>query len=196
MSRNERSKFEQRERLARWVALEVMPGEAEIRRWLARGKVTRDDADEVIQEAYCRLSMLESVDHIKMPSAYFFSVVRNLLLRRLKRQKVVPFDTVAEIETFEDDRPSPEQVVAGKIAYERVLQLIAALPERCQRIVRLRKIEGWSQQRIAAHLGTTEKAVEKQVWLGIRVVRAAWRTAQEDANAEPDHPLWREGRGR
>lgn len=197
MSDDPRSRREQRERLARWVAQEVLPGEAGVRRWLARGgRLTPDDIDELIQEAYCRLSMLDGVDHIDAPAAYFFSIVRNLLLRRLKRRQVVPFEAVAEIETFADDHPSPEQVVAGRLAYDKVLALIARLPERCQRIVRLRKIEGWSQRRIAEHLSTTEKAVEKQIWLGVRMVREAWRTSHEEADRDHDYPRRRQGDGR
>jgi RNA polymerase sigma-70 factor (ECF subfamily) len=96
-------------------------------------------------------------------------------LRRLKRQQIVSIETVAEIDTLRDDsHPSPEDQVASRMAYDRVLRIIATLPERCARIVRLRKVEGWSQREIAHHLGITEKAVEKQVWLGVKAVRAAW----------------------
>jgi RNA polymerase sigma-70 factor (ECF subfamily) len=182
-----------RRQLAQWVAVEILPHEARIRTWLRRSRLSSDDVDEIVQEAYCRIAMLESVDHITVPDAYFFSIVRNLLLRRLKRQRIVPFETIAEIESFQDDRPSPEQVIGSKLAYEKVLALIADLPERCRHIVQLRKIEGWSQREIAEHLGTTEKAVEKQIWIGIRAVREAWRLSnQTDESARPARD-YREG---
>lgn len=182
-----------RRQLAQWVAVEILPHEARIRTWLRRSRLSSDDVDEIVQEAYCRIAMLESVDHITVPDVYFFSIVRNLLLRRLKRQRIVPFETIAEIESFQDDRPSPEQVIGSKLAYEKVLALIADLPERCRHIVQLRKIEGWSQREIAEHLGTTEKAVEKQIWIGIRAVREAWRLSnQTDESARPARD-YREG---
>lgn len=116
--------------------------------------------------------MLDEIDHIERPDSYFFSVARNLLLRRLKRRNIVPIELVAEIESWADDpRPSPEDITISRADYGRAIQIIASLPERCGRIVRLRKIEGWPQKRIAEHLGMTEKAVEKQVWLGVRAVR-------------------------
>ncbi|MFD2137087.1 RNA polymerase sigma factor [Novosphingobium resinovorum] len=74
--------------------------------------------------------------------------------------------------------PSPEEQAASRISYERVLAIIGRLPERCRRVVELRKIEGWSQKEIAAHLGMTEKAVEKQVWTGVRAIRDAWLQAE------------------
>jgi RNA polymerase sigma factor (sigma-70 family) len=164
------------------VAREILPHESRVRTWFARFRLSHDEVDELLQEAYCRIALLDSVDHITVPHAYFFSIARNILLRRLKRQQIIPFETVAEIEGFRDDHtPSPEDLVSTKIAYERVLALIAGLPEKCRRIVELRKIEGWSQREIAEHFGMSEKAVEKQVWLGVRAVRQAWdRTEQQN----------------
>lgn len=173
---------ERRLALAKWVAREVLPHEHRVRQWLRRSGTMAEDADEIIQEAYCRLAMLEDVDHIDNAYAYFFSVVRNLLVRRLKRQRIVPIEVIAEVDALHDDRPSPEQLVAGRMAYARVLDMIGRLPERCRRIVQLRKIDGWSQRQIAEHLGTTEKAVEKQVWLGVRALREAWSRAEQDAD--------------
>lgn len=169
--------------MAAWVAREVLPHEHRVRQWLKRAGTSGEDADEIVQEAYCRLAMLDSVDHIDNGHAYFFSIVRNLLVRRLKRQRIVPLDTIAEVDAWHDDRPSPEQMAAGRMDYAKALDMIGRLPERCRRIVQLRKIEGWSQRRIAEHLGTTEKAVEKQVWLGVRALREAWSRAEQEADA-------------
>lgn len=168
-----------RRRIAVWVAREIVPHEARVRRWLARSRLSPEDIDEVMQEAYCRIAMLPSVDHIDRPLAYMFAITRNLLLRRLKRQQVVVLEAVSEIETWRDeDTPSPEDQTASRMSYERVLEIIARLPERCRKVVELRKIEGWSQKEIAAHLGMTEKAVEKQVWVGVRAIRDAWSRAE------------------
>jgi RNA polymerase sigma-70 factor (ECF subfamily) len=183
---------QERQRLAIWVANQVLPHEPKVRAWLRRNRTAPEDVDEVIQEAYCRLAMLKSVDHIDRPEAYFFSLCRNLLLRRLKRNRIVPITTIAEIESVSpDSHPSPEREVAGRIDYARLMKLINQLPERCRTIVRLRKIEGWSQREIAQHLATTEKAVEKQIWLGVKAIRLAW----EEAEAEAERSLRAFGSG-
>lgn len=171
-----------RRHLAVWVAREIMPHEARVRAWFQRARLSPEDVDDVIQEAYCRIAMLEAVDHIDSPAAYFFSIARNLLLRRIKRQRIVSFEVIAEIEAYRDDAtPSPEEQAGSLMAFERMMKLIANLPERCRRIVELRKIEGWSHREIADHLGMTEKAVEKQIWVGVRAVREAWRSAESRA---------------
>lgn len=173
------SELARRRLIAVWVAREIVPHEARVRRWLARSRLSPEDIDEVMQEAYCRVAMLPSIDHIDRPLSYVFAVARNLLLRRLKRQQVVMLEAVSEIDTWRDeDTPSPEEQAASRLSYERVLAIIGRLPEHCRRVVELRKIEGWSQKEIAAHLGMTEKAVEKQVWTGVRAIREAWKAAE------------------
>ena len=174
---------EMRRRTASWVAREIMPHEPQIRAWLARKQIALEDIDEVVQEAYCRLALLDGVGHIESPKAYFFSIVRNLLIRRLKRQRIVPFEAIAEIDSYRDETPLPDRIAGGRMDLARVACLIAALPERCRNVVRLRKVEGWSQKRIAEHLGMTEKAVEKQVWLGIKAIRLAWARWEEEGAA-------------
>jgi len=168
------------------VAREILPHEARIRAWLGRSRLPPEDIDEVVQEAYCRIAMLDTFEHIDSPRAYFFSITRNLLLRRLKRGRIVSFETISQVEECHDlTTPSPEEQMAIRLACNRVLEMIAALPERCRRIVELRKIEGWSQKEIATHLGISEKAVEKQVWLGVKTVRDSWRRLQEPGDARP-----------
>lgn len=179
-----KSELAHRRGLALWVAREIVPHEGRIRAWFARKRLAPDDVDELMQEAYCRIAMLDTVDHIDCGHAYFFSIARNLLLRKLKRQQVVPFEAISEIESYRDTQtPSPEEQVAHRLACERVMSLIADLPERCRRIVELRKIEGWSQKEIAAHMGMSEKAVEKQVWVGVRAIREGWSLAQGPAES-------------
>jgi RNA polymerase sigma-70 factor (ECF subfamily) len=154
-----------------------------VRAWLLRAKVSAEDIDDLIQEAYCKLTGLDSVDHIDRPDAYFFSIVRNLLVRRLRRAAVVPFSTIAEIEAFDDGRPSPEQEVAGRRDFERVLALVAQLPERCRRVFEMRKIEGISQREIAEQVGIAEKTVEYHVYEGVKAITSAMRRQDEEAEA-------------
>lgn len=176
-------------RQARWMVEKILPHEQKVRAWLRRNRTSPEDIDELIQEAYCRLSMLKMIDHIEQPEAYFLSLCRHLLLRRLKREQIVPIATIANVES-PDSRPSPEREVAGRIDYARLLTLMNRLPERCGTIVRLRKVEGWSQREIAQHFATSEKAVEKQLWLGMKAIRAAWDEAEAgaDRRLKPANP--------
>lgn len=165
--------------MAAWVTEYVIPHETAVRAWLARAHAPQEDIDELIQESYSRLAALESVDHIDRPDAYFFSIARNLLVRRLRRARIVPIEAIAEIDAYQDDaRPSPEREAGGRLDYRRVLALIDALPERRRRIVRMRKLDGYSQREIAAALGVSESIVENEIHQGVQAVQRAWRDGE------------------
>lgn len=156
--------------LVGWVGRHVLPHERHLRKWL-RAAFPAIDVDDVVQEAYCRISELERVDHIEDPRRYFFRTARNIVLEQVRRERVVRIETASgliEMENGPVDEFSPERIVAGRSALQRVERLIDALPERARQVFRLRKIEGVSQREIAARLGLTENVVENEVARGLR----------------------------
>jgi RNA polymerase sigma-70 factor (ECF subfamily) len=65
----------------------------------------------------------------------------------------------------------PEEWLARQQALERTRDAILALPERCQQIYLLNRIEGMSYTQIARHCGITLKAVEKQITKALSLLR-------------------------
>lgn len=164
-----------RARRVAWVAKEVMPHEPAVRRWLARSRVPIDQIDDFIQEAYCKLSALASIEHIQRPDAYFFQTVRSLVTQKIRQARIVSIETFTEIESLPvlSDDPSPERIVAARRELAEVLRLIGELPARCRQVVRMRKIDGLSQKEISLRLGITETMVENDVVKGMRLISGA-----------------------
>lgn len=159
-----------------WVAREVLPYEARVRSWLSRVLPQPSDVDDVVQEAYCRLSALEAVDHIEHGGAYFFTTARSLVLQRLRREKTVLIDVARDAEAMEEvlaDEPSPEHVVGARRELDRVLRLIGELPSGYRRVIELRRIQGLSQKETARVLGVTENVVENHSVRGLRMILRA-----------------------
>lgn len=178
------SGLEDRLARARWVRQHVFPHDLQMRNWFRKRGISEDDINEAMQEAYYRIAKLDEVEPIANPGAYFFSIARNFAIQRLKQLPVVPFETLSEMDSAHLGMESPiDETVHIRLSYDKVRAMIAALPERCRAIVELRKVENWSQKEIAQHFGITEKAVEKQVWLGIRAVREAWRKGESAGEA-------------
>ncbi|HMA50146.1 MAG TPA: sigma-70 family RNA polymerase sigma factor [Magnetospirillaceae bacterium] len=152
-----------------------MPHEPAVRRWLARSRVPSDQIDDFIQEAYCKLSALPSVEHIQRPDAYFFQTVRSLVTEKIRQARIVSIETFTEIDSLPvlSDDPSPERIVAARRELAEVLRLIGELPVRCRQVVQLRKIEGLSQKEISLRLGITETMVENDVVKGMRLISGA-----------------------
>src|SRR3546814_3507043 len=80
-------------------------------------------------------------------------------------------------------RPSPEREAGGRLDYRRLIALIDALPERRRRIVRMRKLDGYSQREISQQLGVSESIVENEIHQGVRAVLRAWRDGEARAEA-------------
>lgn len=167
-----------------WISANVLPYEAEVRRWLRRARVAKADEDDLIQEAYCRIVGVGDAALIRSGRAYFFSVVRNLLIEDLRRSRIVHIEAVAEIESLSipGSEPTPERSFSGRQQLALVQRLIEELPERCRAIFKLRKIEVLSQRETAQRLGVTENVVEKQLAIGLRTVLRRLAESDIDAN--------------
>jgi RNA polymerase sigma-70 factor (ECF subfamily) len=168
-----------------WVGTQILPHEADVRRWLLRARLGRDDIEDILQESYCRMAELISIDHIASPRAYFFTVARNIALMRLRRARIVSMESVDEIDRLEisSDLPSPEQVTVARSDLARLKRVIAGLPTRCRQIFEMRRIEGLPQKEIARIMGLSEHIVENDAAKALRLIMK--EIASEDSRFQP-----------
>lgn len=154
------------------IATEILPHEADVRRWLKRARFSGVEADDLVQEAYCRIFAAARAAPLSDGRAYFFTVARNLAYETLRRSRVVAMERVSAIEAEEcmADDLSPERVVMARQALGTVQTAIESLPKRCREIFVLRRLNGLSQREIALRLGVSENIVEKEVAKGLRHV--------------------------
>ena len=169
----------------RWLAHEILPHEQDVRAWLRRSLVNSSDVDDVVQEAYCRLANLKVVEQIESPRAYFFQTARSVVLEQMRRARIVRIEAVTEIDALriEWDEPSPERIAGGRKELERVMKIVATLPERSRRIFEMRRIRGLSQKEIAVQLGVTENVVENEAARGLKAVLAGLAKAESQVYA-------------
>jgi RNA polymerase sigma-70 factor (ECF subfamily) len=158
--------------LLAFVGTQILPHEADVRRWLATVGVSADDRDDILQEVYCRLLMFDSIGHIGDPRVYLFKAARRVMLQRLERNRVVPILSVQSLEQINiaDGAADPEMQVSSRAELSHVLDIIRQLPERCRQIFILRKVHGYSQAETAARLRVTENIVEKETAKGLDLI--------------------------
>lgn len=173
---------ENRLRIMQWVGSEVLPHEADLRRWL-RKSLEPFDVEDVIQESYARIAGLDSVTHIQSGRAYFYTVAKMIVLERLRRARIVKIESVVEIDALNivQDVPSPERMAAGRRELDRVRKLIEGLPERTRRVIELRKIEGLSQREAAMAMNVAEHTIEYESVRGLRLILKAMQDNEEAA---------------
>lgn len=155
---------------ARWFAEEVQVHEPVLRAWLRSRFPSQLDVDDLVQEAFMRVLQARTDGTVRAPRALLFTTARNLALDQLRREKVIPMESLTEIEprcVLAEGAGVPEAVGQTQ-ELELLTQAIQSLPDRCRQVLTLRKIYGLSQKAIAAQLGIAEHTVEAQVANGMR----------------------------
>jgi RNA polymerase sigma-70 factor (ECF subfamily) len=155
-----------------WFVREVLPLEAALMQFLRRSWPNKSDIDDLAQEVYARVyeSAREKIPQPVKP--FVFTIARNLLIDRMRREQVVPIDAVSDLEALNVaiDAPGPERAVAARDELRRLQIALDRLSPRCREVVILARIEGLTGRTIAARLGISESAVSQQLDNGMRAL--------------------------
>jgi RNA polymerase sigma-70 factor (ECF subfamily) len=163
-----------------WFAMQVLPHEAHYLRQGRRWSKSAEEASDLVQEAYLKLLQMDNWAAIRDPRSYTVTVIRNLVLQRVRRDQVVaiadiPAPTLAEVR---DEAPGVFETVAARAALVDLLADVARLPPVCQRVVRMRKFEDRTPREIALVLGISISTVETHLARGMQQL-VTWRRASQ-----------------
>ena len=167
-----------------WFLRELHPHEPMLRAWLASRFSAISDFEDHIQEAYIRTVKRHRKKHLSAPKAFLFATARNLCIDFLRRDKIVHFEPLTEVNTegvFDKGKGIREGMVA-KEEYEILARAIESLPKKCRRVFTLRKIYGMPLRQIANELGISVKTVEAQISIGIKRCREYFLKLQDEVN--------------
>lgn len=166
---------------ALWIARRVLPHEAQLRRMLARRAPVGFEVDDIVQEIYARLAGMASVEHIENPRSYVFRMASGVVADFMRRQKVVPIQSVEDIAGAAgvSDDPSPEAVTVDRDQLRRLLRMLSHLPPKISDVFRLRRLEGLSQREVSQRLGVPESTVEKRMARGVFLLAKSFESGGE-----------------
>jgi len=158
--------------IAGWVAENILPWEGLVRNWLRRRWGPAVEVDDVLQEAYCRIASLDSVDHIANGKAYFFTTVHSVVLDSLRRAKTMGARELTEMDwsCVLDEAPLADQVIEARQELRRVIVALGGLSQVTREVIELRRLHGLSQKETARRLGIAEHTVENHMVRGLRKV--------------------------
>lgn len=169
-----------------WIARDIIPHEGAIRKWLARRWSHVIDVEDVIQDAYCRIANLASVDHIENPGGYFHRTASAVVTDHMRRAGIINFTSMTQIEWSNviDGEPLPDRNLETRQEFERVTGLLAMLSDTCRKVIELRRIEGLSRKETAERLGVSENDVKNHLVRGLQKITGAM--AEQDARSSGD----------
>ncbi len=166
---------------AAWFAREVQPYETELRAYLRANFSGHIDIDDLVQETYARLLQAREQGPLRAPRAYLYATARNAAFDFFRRRKIIAIDGLAEIELLPvfEDRPGVAEALCHDEDLKLLAEAIQSLPERCRRVLTLRKLHGLSHREIAEMLGISENTVNAQVAIGVLKLRDFVRARRE-----------------
>ena len=155
--------------------------QAEVRRLRAivrRIVGSQGAAEDVVQQAFTNLLRV-GAPPTQVNAGYITRAAHNLALNHLRdaRRRAQMELTGLELEHIPDPRPTPEMIVMYRRELERLLQAIAALPERRRQAFVLKRLEGLSYDEIAERMGTSRNTVISQVIAAMAQLDAALESA-------------------
>lgn len=163
------------EPLEQWFAREVLTHEPSLMRYLLRVWPQRDEVTDLRQEIYVRVFDAARTKRPTAAKSFLFTAARNLMTDRLRRSRITFIGSRADVDALDVlvDEISPEQRLSGLQELACLARAFDSLPPKCRVVMWLRKVEQMSQRDVAARLGVREKAVEKQVARGMRLLARA-----------------------
>jgi RNA polymerase sigma-70 factor (ECF subfamily) len=155
-----------------WFVREVLPLEAMLTRFLARNWRNKVDLADFRQEIYAQVLDAAETKIPDRTKPFVFSVARNLLIDRFRKEHIVPIEAVAELDTLNipADEPGPERTAVARDLLRRLQSGIERLPPRCREAVVLKRIEGLSRREIAERMGIAEQSVSDHIAYGMRIL--------------------------
>jgi RNA polymerase sigma factor (sigma-70 family) len=158
--------------LEAWFVREILPLEAELMQFLHHNwRNTSDIADlrQDIYERVCEAALKQVPDQ---PRAFLFRTARNLLVDRVRREHIVPFEAVADLDALGlvIDAPSPERSAIARDELRRLQAALDRLPPRSRQAIVLGRIEGLAGHEIARRMGIGESTVSIHLANGIRAL--------------------------
>jgi RNA polymerase sigma factor (sigma-70 family) len=171
-----------------WFQREILVYEGALVRFLSRKLSNPADVHDIRHDIYVRLLEAAERELPANPKAFLFSVARNILIDRARRNRIVAIDLLENMDTLNVliEEATPERRETGRQQLQKLSLLIQRLPTRCREVVWMRRVEDLPQKVIARRLGIAEATVEKHLVRGIRMLTDALYGAEP--SKEPSAP--------
>jgi RNA polymerase sigma-70 factor (ECF subfamily) len=130
-----------------------------------------DRADDVIQDAFLRLSRSLKDTEIKNPRAFLYRICANLATDELRRRRRQLDYQRSMVDQPESHAPAAAETADLREQLEQVQRAVDSLPPKCRRVFVLRKFKDHSYAEISALEGISVKTVENQISRALKLIR-------------------------
>lgn len=146
-----------------------------LREFLRRRLASEDDAADLAQEVYLRLTRLDHPERVRCLKAFAFKTATNLLRDRSRRVHTRVTQTAVGLDEIEiaDLSSDPHAALESDQAYAAIAAALAALQPATRQAFLWHRVDERPQAEIAARLGVSVSMVEKHIVRALAEVRKA-----------------------
>jgi RNA polymerase sigma-70 factor (ECF subfamily) len=144
-----------------WFLREVLPLEAALTQYLKHNWQNQASVADLLQEVYVRVYEAARRQLPSSTKSFVFATAHNLLVDRVRREKVIPIEAVEDLEALgiAADAPGPDAQVSARDELRRVQAALEQIPPRSRQAFVLFHVDGLSPREIGARMAISEKTV-------------------------------------
>jgi len=147
---------------------------ARLLRLLRRKGRSREDAEDLIQEALLRLHLYAKSDLVVNEEAFLIHVVRNLAIDRYRRDRSiegreVQIDDVERQHPLVAPSPTPDQILDSQQRLDQLTAILDAVSRRTRQIYFARR-SGHTSAEIADDMGIAEITVKRHISRALLII--------------------------
>lgn len=134
----------------------VVPMNPKLFRYAYRFLENRDEAQDAVQEVFVKLwRMRDQMGEVKNIEAFAVRITRNHCLDQIKSKHTVSLDVNDYFKDRISDMSDPHQEMEKSDSMRELGRIVEELPEPQRSVIRLRDVEGYSNEEVGEILGLT-----------------------------------------
>ena len=155
-----------------WFVREVLPLEPALMQYLRRNWRRKDDIPDLRNDIYVQVYEAALQNIPDKPQQFVVTIARNLLIDRLRRERIVPMEAVADLDALHAalDAPSPENATIARDELRLLQTALEQLPQRTREVIVMRRVEGLSRAEISVRLGISQETISAHVTDGVHAL--------------------------
>jgi RNA polymerase sigma factor (sigma-70 family) len=147
-----------------------------LRRFFTAYRLSAEDAEDLEQEVFLRLTRPGQLAGLRDPEAYAFTLARNLMRDRARRLRTRCSSSSVAIEEINlpCSRPTPEQAVEHYEQLQSADTALAALKPSTRAAFLMHRVDGLEYSDVASRMGVSVSMVEKHIMAAIAALREVY----------------------
>jgi len=161
-----------REEVRAWFIQEVLPLEVALTKYLQANWRGQASIGDILHDVYVKVIDAARKEFPKSTAPFVFATARNLLVDRIRQEKVIPFEAVENLEALNiaADSPAPDEQVIAREELRRIQGALDKLHPKSKEAFLLHHVEGLSRAEIAIRLDLAEHTVGWYLNAGVRLL--------------------------